>query len=114
MWAKAIWDTGSTTTCVTQKIVHCLELHSVSEADMTTPSGTMSCLLYAINLYLPDDICIHDITVAETLPTGCDIIIGMDIIGQGDFAVSNLNGKTAFTFRMPSLHKFDFTKRTYT
>ena len=42
--------------------------------------------------------------------TGCDIIIGMDIINRGDFAVSNKNGATAFSFRIPSVEDFDFVK----
>ena len=37
-----------------------------------------------------------------------DVLIGMDIINLGDFAVSNVEGSTCFTFRMPSLEEFDF------
>ena len=36
--------------------------------------------------------------------------IGMDIISQGDFAVSNFNGTTVFTFRPPSKATIDFVK----
>jgi len=36
------------------------------------------------------------------------MLIGMDIIGIGDFAVSNYNNKTIFSFRYPSKHKIDF------
>ena len=31
-----------------------------------------------------------------------DVIIGMDVICKGDFAITNLNGKTTFSFRIPS------------
>ena len=41
------------------------------------------------------------------------VAIGMDIIGLGDFVVSSYEGKTAFSFRMPSLHCFDFVENTY-
>ena len=34
----------------------------------------------------------------------------MDIIGTGDFAVTNLDGKTVFTFRIPSAERIDFVK----
>lgn len=37
-----------------------------------------------------------------------DIVIGMDVISQGDFAISNFEGKTIFTFRCPSVAKIDF------
>ena len=41
-----------------------------------------------------------------------DIIIGMDIIGMGDFAVCNTDNKTSFSFVMPPLpNKTDFTEK---
>ena len=39
---------------------------------------------------------------------GIGMLIGMDIITKGDFAVSNYNGKTMFTFRMPSESTLNF------
>ena len=39
---------------------------------------------------------------------GIDVLIGMDIINRGDFAVSNRNGATSFSFRIPSVEDFDF------
>ena len=41
---------------------------------------------------------------------GFDALIGMNIIAQGDFAVSNYKGITVFSFRMPSLACLDFVK----
>jgi uncharacterized protein YchJ len=41
------------------------------------------------------------------------MLIGMDVICNGDFVVSNFGEKTTFTFRMPSLMKFDFSKESY-
>jgi hypothetical protein len=32
---------------------------------------------------------------------GIDVLIGMDIIHNGDFNISNGNGKTIFTFALP-------------
>ena len=34
----------------------------------------------------------------------------MDIITQGDFAVTNARGRTAFSFRMPLLECIDYVK----
>jgi len=39
-----------------------------------------------------------------------DILIGMDIISQGDFAITNHNNKTMFSFRMPSMLDLDFVQ----
>lgn len=34
----------------------------------------------------------------------------MDVIGLGDFAVTNHNQKTTWTFRLPSCDEIDFVK----
>jgi hypothetical protein len=39
---------------------------------------------------------------------GIDVLIGMDIIGSGDFSVTHHNGKTTFSFCCPSLREIDF------
>jgi hypothetical protein len=36
---------------------------------------------------------------------GTDVLIGMDIISMGDFAITNARGKTIFSFVIPSLNK---------
>ena len=39
------------------------------------------------------------------------MLIGMNIINLGDFTVSNFQGKTTFTFRMPSESTTDYVKQ---
>ena len=41
---------------------------------------------------------------------GFDVLIGMDILGLGDFAVTHQNGNTTFSFCCPSLREIDFVK----
>ena len=66
---------------------------------------------YLVALWLPNHICIPSLKVTEgIIGEGMDVLIGMDIISQGDFAVTNKEGKTNFTFRMPSMHCIDFVK----
>jgi hypothetical protein len=36
------------------------------------------------------------------------VLIGMDVIGSGDLAITNHNGKTTFTFRVPPCEEIDF------
>ena len=63
-----------------------------------------------VDLLLPNDVRVTDVAVTEAdIPT-TDVLIGMDIIMLGDFAVSNFEGKTCFTFRIPSMRKIDFVK----
>lgn len=41
---------------------------------------------------------------------GADILIGMDVINRGDFAVTNVGGITKFSFRVPSEAHIDFVE----
>ena len=53
--------------------------------------------------------CISDRLATEFgLEDDCDLIIGMDIMTQGDLAMTNLEGRTVFSFRIPSLYTVDF------
>ena len=40
------------------------------------------------------------------------ILIGMDIIKHGDFSITNVNGKTTFSFRTPSVKEIDYVKES--
>jgi hypothetical protein len=50
------------------------------------------------------------VRVSKGILTDFDVLIGMDIIGTGDFAVTNLGDTTVFTFRTPSVERIDFVK----
>lgn len=39
-----------------------------------------------------------------------DVVIGMDVICNGDFAITNQDDKTTFSFRIPSEVEIDFSK----
>jgi predicted aspartyl protease len=111
--ALSLWDTGATSTVITPDTAQRLGLEHVTVARMVTPSGTMECKQYAINLYLPNTVIVRNILVSEAMPAGCDMLIGMDVIGLGDFAVSHFDDKTMFSFRVPSMQHIDFTKHSY-
>ena len=49
------------------------------------------------------------VSVAQMiLMGGIDALIGMDILGMGDFAVTHYGGKTTFSFCSPSRREIDF------
>lgn len=111
---RALWDTGATCSLITKEVASKLNLKPVSKTFMSTPSAEFAPTNeYLISLDLPNNTTFPNLKVAEGVLNGCDMLIGMDVISNGDFAVSNFNGKTTFTFRMPSLMKFDFTKESY-
>lgn len=40
-----------------------------------------------------------------------DMLIGMDVISKGDFAVTNVGGITTFSFRIPSQETIDYVQQ---
>ena len=40
-----------------------------------------------------------------------DVLIGMDIISKGDFSITASQGKTKFSFQIPSTHDIDYDKK---
>ena len=110
---RAIWDTGATATCITRDIVEACGLMPVGVTQIHTANGVRQTETFLVNITLPNGFIVENVTVAMTdVGPGADALIGMDIITQGDFAVTNRNGTTVFSFRMPSVVEFDFVKET--
>ena len=108
---KAIWDTGATNTCITPKVVADLKLFPSGKTTISGVTSDEEVSTYFIALGLPNKAGFPTIRVAEGKNIqGADVLIGMDVINCGDFAISNLDGKTSFSFRMPSLERIDFAE----
>ena len=63
---------------------------------------------YLVNLVLPNGVSMVGVRVVEGSVSGGEILIGMDVIGQGDFAITHHEGKTTWSFRSPSCDEIDF------
>jgi len=102
---KGIWDTGATRTAITNKIVQLLGLKPTGKATVFGVNSQAIVNRYLVDIKLPDEIVFHNFEVLESKlnSPGIDILVGMDIIQQGDFAISNANGKTTFSFCIPPL-----------
>jgi len=112
--ANAIWDTGASRSLITPEIAGKLNLKPVSKTLMATPSDkNIQSNVYLLNVHLPNRATIINVQALEGTPNSCDMLIGMDVISLGDFAVTNFNGKTMFSFRMPSMAEIDFTKHSH-
>ena len=72
--------------------------------------GVQLCETYLVNVYLPNQVVFHSVRATKGDVAGADVLIGMDIINMGDFAVTNFNGQTKFTFRYPSARHIDFVE----
>ena len=108
----AIWDTGATNTVITEKVVNECGLKPISVAHVNTANGERISNVYFVSVWLPNNVRFAQARATEgTLPGDADVLIGMDIITTGDFAVTNKDGKTNFSFRYPSIECLDFVKQ---
>lgn len=109
---KALWDTGATSTCISTNVVEQLGLISIGKKLIQTPSGTSLRDEYIIDIELPNKVIIRDLSVidSEIGKQKIDLLIGMDIISQGDFSVTNYDGATIFSYRSPSQSNIDFVQ----
>lgn len=106
---RGIWDTGATGVVITQGVVDDLGLKPVGKAVSHTGNGTVTGDTYYISLRLPNGILLDTEAICMDVPS-CDVLVGMSVISRGDFAVTNMNGKTTVTFRVPSCETIDYVK----
>lgn len=105
----AIWDTGATNSVITKKVVDALNLVPTGQTEVHTAGGAHLMNTYLVNITLPGNVMIQGVRVTEAnIADGVDVLIGMDIITMGDFSVTNFEGKTVMSFRMPSCCEIDF------
>ena len=86
---KAIWDTGATHSCISHQVVEVLKLHSTApvEGGIRTASGIVPAHKYAIDLIIHGFGIGHGVVEVIGAKLSDDMLIGMDIIGMGDFAI---------------------------
>jgi hypothetical protein len=107
---RAIWDTGATNTVISHRVAEQCGLKQVGVARVRDTHEVRWCATYFVNLRLMNDMLFVGRKVTKANLTGADILIGMDIIGEGDFAVTSKDGNTVFSFRVPSVECIDFVK----
>ena len=108
----ALWDTGATHCCISKKLAIELNLIPSGRTDMSHAKGKESTNTYTLDIFLPNEIWVPGCEVMEIEGAAGNfgIIIGMDIITMGDLAITNVNGNTMFSFRVPSVSHIDFVK----
>ena len=98
---RAVWDTGSTTTILSHKLIEQLQTESFRNGDMTGIGGDVSSDTYLVHVAPPTDEVITYIEVMAYDFEDYEAIIGMDVITYGDFQISSIGGKTKFSFKLP-------------
>lgn len=112
---QALWDTGATHCVITKRVVDECGLVSTGMTRVSHAQGQDVVPTHLISMMLPSGVGFASVVATEGVLTGgVDILIGMDVMNRGDFAVSNLDGETSFSFRMPSKERLDFVARENT
>ncbi len=109
---RALWDTGATNSVITEATAKELNLKPISKAEVTYGRKTHLENVYLVNIFLPNNVIIPNVRVTECEDTNgrFGLIIGMDIITLGDFAITNVENKTTVSFRLPSKQTIDYVK----
>lgn len=107
----ALWDTGATNTVINKNVVDQCGLIPIGITECYGVNGKHQSNVYLVNIYLPNKVVIPNLTVTEGVLKDIDVLVGMDVMGLGDFAVSNYKGITTFSFRFPSIETIDFVAK---
>jgi len=99
---NAMWDTGATNTLISSKIIKALGLKPFGKSGLSSANGVIETDTYLVHVGIPSGSIVTNILALEDDNEDYEVVIGMDIITQGDFAFSNKDGHSTFSFRIPS------------
>lgn len=102
------WDTGATQSVINKVLVEPLGLKPIGKDYVDGFGGTNVSYIYEVNIYTEGELSFKRIKVLAGDIGGCDVLLGMDIISQGDFAITNKDNQTWFSFRYPSQDHIEF------
>ena len=98
---KALWDTGATVSVITPEFAKKLKLIPIGKTTVLGINSKEEVNKYLIDIILPNEVLFSNLEITESDFCGADILIGMDIIQNGDFSISNTENKTVFSFCIP-------------
>lgn len=99
---SAAWDTGAQFTLISPRIVEALGLQSNGKETFMGIGGDQESDTYLVHIGLPNGQLKRYVKAYCSDLDNYDVLIGMDIITETDFLITNADGKTTFQFRTPS------------
>lgn len=102
---NAMWDTGATNCLISQKVIDALGLKPIGKAKLEQTLDTEETEetdVYLVHIALPTRQIVKNVQCLYTSSRSYDFVLGMDIITSGDFAITNKENKTLFSFQRPS------------
>jgi hypothetical protein len=109
---SVIWDTGATHSSLSIKIAKDLELKPIDTKVVRGVNSSKLVDVVIAEIELANGTLLANRRFSVCDIPGTDVLIGMDIITLGDFAISNSGGKTLFSFAIPPFkNKISFTEK---
>ena len=107
---KALWDTGASRSVLSEQLAADLKLVPIRKTEVHHADGVSLKNVYLVNLMLPNHVGVAGIEATEfpTKHNNFSVLIGMDVIGHGDFTITNVAGQTCMSFRLPSCETVDY------
>ena len=103
-----IWDTGANKTVINLELVQQFGLIKIDERPVLTANGQRQAGVYLVDLILHNGVAFSNLEIIDGIMT-VDFLIGMDIITQGDFIITNKD-RTVMSFRKPSMKTVDYVQ----
>lgn len=99
---KAVWDTGATTSSISNRLAEHFGLRPVDVGIIVTATGQVEVPIYMLDLHLTKDIILKNIKVFGSPMENRDVdfLVGMDVISKGKFIVDSTGGGTSVSFTM--------------
>ena len=96
------WDTGASMSCISLSTIKNLCLPPVGRAPVNTANGGRTANLYIFGLDIGNGIHFEELVACDGDIDGQNvgILIGMDVISNGDFLLQNSSGDTELYFKI--------------
>lgn len=109
-----VWDTGAQCSVIRNDLAKAIGLETIGMKTIIGVQSKEDRPYYYANVKLNNEQISLDINITDVDAFSSDssegMLIGMDVISQGDFSISNFQGKTTMTFRTPSQCEIDYCK----
>ena len=100
---KAIWDTGSNHTLISDKLIkgYGLKPYSIKPSFCAGSDREEIKDIFRVDLEFPGNHILKDVEIASHIMKFKVILVGMDIISKGTLMIDNSNNRTILTFYYP-------------
>lgn len=104
----AVWDTGASGSCITPTVASSLALPATGQKTITGVGGQQVVNTYIVDVFL-GSVQFPTIQVSETpIDHSWGMLLGMDILRQGDLALTSDGGNLVVSFQTPPRTTIDF------